>query len=147
MLKRLILIDMQADEKGIDRNSKEELDKLTNKVVDAMFAVHKTLGPGLKEKVYEFCLMQELEIQGIPYKRQVRIPIVYKGHKVNTHCVIDLIIDDRVIVELKSVGEFIPLHQAQLLTYLKLTNLKVGYLANFNATLMKDGIKRMVNHL
>ena len=81
---------------------------------------------------------------GIPWERQVRYPIVYKGEKLKEFCVIDLIVDKRVIVELKSVTEFIPIHQAQLLTYLKLTDLKVGYLVNFNSKLMKDGIKRMV---
>lgn len=138
---------MQEDSNNIDKNSRDELDKLTDKVVNAMFAVHKTFGPGLNEKIYESCLAQELEIQGIPYKRQVRIPVVYKGFNVKTFCRLDLIVDERVIVELKSCTEFLPIHQAQLLTYLKLTNLKVGYLANFNATLMKDGIKRMVNRL
>lgn len=137
---------MQASD-NTDKNSKEELDKLTDRIVDAMFAVHKTFGPGLKEKIYESCLCQELEINNIPYKRQVKFPIVYKGRKINSHTVMDLIVDDRVIVELKSVKEFLPIHEAQLLTYLKLTKLKVGYLANFNATLMKDGIKRMVNRL
>jgi GxxExxY protein len=129
----------------IDRFSKEELNKLTDKIVDAFFAVHKTRGPGLNEAIYEACLTKELELQGIPYKRQVRYPIEYKGHSLNRYCIIDLIVDDRVIVELKAVGEFIPLHEAQLLTYLKLTNLRIGYLVNFNVVLMKNGIKRMIN--
>ncbi len=128
-----------------DVNANADLDKLTNKIVDAFFAVHKSYGPGLKERIYQACLIKEFQLMGIPCEKQVKYPIEYKGHKLKEYCVIDLIVDKRVIVEIKSVGEFIPIHQAQLLTYLKLTKLKVGYLVNFNATLMKDGLKRMVN--
>ena len=103
-----------------------ELDKLTDRIVDAFFAVHKSFGPGLNERIYEACLVKELSLMGIPWERQVRYPIVYKGEKLKEFCVIDLIVDKRVIVELKSVTEFIPIHQAQLLTYLKLTDLKAA---------------------
>ena len=103
------------------------------------------MGPGLSEAIYQACLMKELDLQNINYASQVHIPIEYKGHLLKNHLVLDLLVENEVIVEVKSVSELIPIHEAQLLTYLKVTRRKVGYLVNFNVTMMKNGIRRMRN--
>lgn len=121
------------------------LNLLTDRIMDACFTVQRTMGPGLSEAIYQACLMKELELQNIGYESQVHVPIEYKGHVLKKHLVLDLLIENEVIVEVKSVSEFIPIHEAQLLTYLKLSGRKIGYLVNFNVTLMKNGIRRMRN--
>lgn len=113
-------------------------------IVDAAYKVHKELGPGLLEKIYEACLCYELEKKGIPYKRQVEIPILYDGKKFNEGLVLDVLVDELVICELKAVEVINPLWKAQIISHLKLTGLKLGYLINFNSALIKDGIKRFV---
>ena len=107
--------------------------------------MHKSLGAGLLESVYQACLCRELELRRIPFRQQVEIPIAYKG--VNLHCAyrIDLIVNDKVVLELKAVQEFLPVHEAQLLTYLHLTGLRIGLLINFNVAVLKDGIRRRVH--
>ena len=117
---------------------------LTRDIIGAAIDVHKELGPGLLETVYEECLAYELHRRKIPFQRQVRCPIHYKNHALESGLRIDLIIEDEVIVELKAVETIKPIHEAQLLTYLKLAKKKVGLLINFNETLIKNGIKRMV---
>jgi GxxExxY protein len=117
---------------------------LATVIVDAAFCVHKALGAGLMESVYEVCLRYELERRGVPCKAQVDLPVVYRGVQLDAGLRLDLLVGDRVIVELKSVERIHPVHEAQLLTYLKLTGLRLGLLINFNTHLIKDGIKRMV---
>jgi len=117
---------------------------LGKEIVDAAYKVHKELGPGLLEKIYEACLCYELEKKGIPYKRQVELPIFYDGRKFNEGLVMDVLIDELVICELKAVEAVNPLWKAQIISHLKLTGLRLGYLINFNTTLIKDGIKRFV---
>jgi GxxExxY protein len=106
--------------------------------------VHRLLGPGLLESVYERCLCYELGLRGIPVLRQVRVPVVYKNIQLEESLVLDILVDDRLILELKAVERMDPLFEAQLLTYLRLSGIRIGLLLNFNVRLLKDGIKRMV---
>ena len=107
--------------------------------------VHSTLGPGLLESAYETCLKHELVKRGLEIKSQVELPIVYDGVRLDAGYRIDLLVSNAILVELKSVDKIAPIHEAQLLSYLKLSNLQVGLLMNFNVIHLKDGIKRMVN--
>ena len=116
-------------------------------VVDAAVKVHSALGPGLLESVYEAVLAKELEQRGLSLARQVPVPIEYEGMKFDEGFRADIIIEGKVILELKSVEQMNKVHHKQLFTYLKLKELKLGYLLNFGASLMKDGIKRMINGL
>ena len=113
-------------------------------MVDAAFKVHKTLGPGLLESVYETCMCHELTARNIPHKNQVSFPVVYDGVRIESGLRLDILVDDKIILELKSVEKMIPIYEAQLLTYLKLTGLRLGFIINFNVPLLKEGIKRMV---
>jgi GxxExxY protein len=120
-----------------------DINQLTSKIIGAAIEVHKTIGPGLLEGIYEDCLCIEFERRRIPFERQKGIDIEYKGVKLNNQYRLDLVVNNLVIVELKSCDALLPIHEAQLLTYLKLTGLKVGLLINFNVPILKDGIKRM----
>lgn len=113
-------------------------------VLDAAFRVHSELGPGLLESVYETCLAWELESQRIEVARQVVIPIRYRQRELVSGLRLDTLVDRRVIVEVKAINGFTPIHQAQLMSYLKLADLRLGFLLNFNAISMKDGIKRII---
>jgi GxxExxY protein len=126
-------------------NGSMDINDLTGQVIGAAIEVHKVLGPGLLESTYETCLCVELDKRNIPYERQKEIPIDYKGTKVDCGFRSDLIVDERLIVELKARDSLLPIHEAQLLTYLKLMNIKVGLLINFNVLVLKDGIKRLAN--
>ncbi len=117
---------------------------ITKQVVDASFHVHKTLGPGLLESVYEVCLAYELSQRNLKFKTQVAVPVTYNDVQLDVGFRLDMLVEDRVILELKAVEHILPLHEAQLLTYLKLTNLRLGLLINFNVPLIKDGIKRII---
>ena len=123
------------------------INDITGQIVDAAMKVHSALGPGLLESAYEACLAFELTKRGLRVERQVALPVVYDGMQIDVGYRIDLLVEGQVIVELKSVAELVPIFDAQLLTYLKLSNLKVGLLINFNVVHLKDGIKRMVNKL
>jgi GxxExxY protein len=112
-------------------------------VVDAAFAVHKELGPGLLESVYEACLCRELSLRNIPFRAQVALPVTYKGMRVEAGLRLYLLVADAIIVELKSVQRIEPVFEAQLLSYLKLTGLRLGLLINFNVPLIKHGITRV----
>ncbi|MDK9717817.1 MAG: GxxExxY protein [Trichlorobacter sp.] len=114
-------------------------------IVDAAMKVHSALGPGLLESAYETCLKHELLKRNLEVKSQVELPIVYEGIRLDAGYRIDLLVADSVVVELKSVEKIAPIHEAQLLSYLKLSDLQVGLLINFNVMHLKDGIKRMVN--
>jgi GxxExxY protein len=121
------------------------IEEIGKKVLDAAYVVHSALGPGLLESVYEACLAQKLRNQKVTVDTQVIMPVTFEGLQVETGLRLDLLAGNLVIVELKSVGAMIPLYEAQLLTYLKVTGLRLGYLINFNVVHLKDGIKRMVN--
>jgi GxxExxY protein len=116
-------------------------------VIEASIKVHKQLGPGLLELIYEVALCHELKKHNLSVKRQVSIPIMYEEIKFDEGFKADIIINNKVLLELKSVEKLHPVHKKQLLTYLKLTNIKLGYLLNFNESLMKEGITRIVNNL
>lgn len=121
-----------------------ERDSLTELVIGKAIEVHRALGPGLLESAYEECLCHELEQENVPYERQVEFPLRYKGRALDCGYRIDVLLPGALILEIKAVSELLPIHEAQLLTYMKLTKIKLGLLLNFNVTLLKDGIKRMV---
>ena len=123
----------------------DNTDSLTYKIIGCAMEVYKQLGPGLLESVYEQALIHELKLNDIPVESQVEIKVNYKGINITNNLRLDLLVDDRVIVELKSVEELKPIHNKQLLTYLRLMNKKVGLLINFNTDNLMDGIKRIVN--
>jgi GxxExxY protein len=120
------------------------INEVSGRVVDAAMKVHTALGPGLLESAYEGCLLRELRKQGLHVANQVGLPVVYDGVQIDVGYRIDLLVEDRVIVELKAVEALAPIHEAQLITYLKLSGQKVGLLINFNVLHLKDGIKRRV---
>jgi GxxExxY protein len=120
-------------------------DELTEKILGAAMKVHSVLGPGLLESAYEKCLLFELHRIGLKALYQVELPIVYENLRIDAGYRIDLLIEDRVIVELKAVEKIVPIHKAQLLSYLKLSKIRVGLLLNFNVLHLKDGITRVVN--
>jgi GxxExxY protein len=121
-----------------------ELDQLARQTVDAAFAVHSTLGPGLLESVYEACLVHELRQRGLAVETQVPIPVVYKQIRLDAGLRLDMLVEKQLIVELKAVLTMHPVFEAQLLSYLKLSHRRLGLLINFNVPLIKDGIKRVV---
>ena len=126
--------------------NQEELNELASKIIGAAIEVHKRTGPGLLESVYEACLMEELKIRGIKAKQQVELPIIYKGKKLEKYYVVDILVEDEIILELKCVQELHPIHEVQVVTYLKLANKRLGYLMNFNVNQMIKGVKRKVNN-
>jgi GxxExxY protein len=121
----------------------ETVDLVARQIVDAALEVHRTLGPGLTEPVYEVCLCHELSRRGLRFQSQTSVPIVYKGIRLDAQLRIDLIVKECVVVELKAVETLLPIFEAQLLTYLKLTDKRLGLLINFNVALLKNGIKRI----
>ena len=121
--------------------------EIASRVVDAAYHIHKELGPGLLESVYETILAHELNKRGLNVERQVPVPINYDQMTFDMAFRADLIVEDSVIIELKSVEQIVPVHYKQLLTYLKLTDKRLGLLINFGSNLIKDGIKRVVNSL
>ena len=121
-----------------------EFDELSNRVIGCAIDVHRHLGPGLLESAYEQCLAIELSTQGIPFKLQSELHVEYRGKKIDCGYRIDVIVKDALILELKSVEKLLPIHEAQLLTYMKLAEIRIGLLINFNVPVLRDGIKRMV---
>ena len=126
------------------REDGEQKDPRTSPIIGAAIEVHRQLGPGLLESAYEQCLCHELHLVGLPFKCQVDLPVSYKGLKLDCGYKIDLVVNDEVIVELKSVERILPVHEAQLLTYLKLSGKTVGLLINFNVPLLTRGIIQRV---
>jgi GxxExxY protein len=124
-----------------------ELNEISGQIVDAAMKVHSQLGPGLLESAYEACLFFELNKRGLQVRRQVELPIVDDQVQIEVGYRIDLLVEDAVIVELKVIEHLLPVHEAQLLSYLKLSDKRLGLLINFHVTLLKNGIKRIVNGL
>ena len=124
---------------------REELNKLSGIILDSAIEVHRNLGPGLLESVYESCLCKEFDLRKISCQRQVSIPVKYKGEQLDADYRIDILVENEIIIELKSVDIMHPVFKAQLLTYLKLANKNLGLLINFNVPRLVDGFKRMVN--
>jgi len=118
--------------------------ELTERVIGLAIEVHRSTGPGLLESVYEGCLCHELEQSGIAFERQVGIPVIYKGVRFDEGFRADILVDRQVVVEIKAVTNLLPAHDAQVLTYLRMSGLRVGLLFNFHAPLLKDGLRRFV---
>jgi GxxExxY protein len=131
------------------KTSSEILDvnKTTESIIGAAIEVHRHLGPGLLESAYEECLCEELSIRKIPFKRQIALPISHKSKKLDIGYRVDLLVKDEVVVELKTVESILPIHEAQTLTYMRLGGWQVGLILNFNVTVLKNGIKRLVYKL
>ncbi len=123
------------------------LNELTEAVIGAAIEVHRGLGPGLLESAYLACMRRELTMRGLPFRSEVPLPVAYKGVQIDCAYRIDLLVDERVVVELKAIDALEPIHEAQLLTYLKLGGWQVGLLINFNVAVLKTGIKRRVLRL
>ncbi|MBX2955258.1 MAG: GxxExxY protein [Cyclobacteriaceae bacterium] len=125
---------------------REQYNSISKEILDSAIAVHKEMGPGLLEAVYQHCLVKELRIRDIKVDTMVPIPLIYKGHLLNKDYVIDILVEDEIIIELKSVEGILPVHEAQIISYLKLANRRLGFLINFNVPLLKNGFKRFVNN-
>jgi GxxExxY protein len=123
-----------------------DINKLTGQIIGAAIEVHRTLGPGLLESAYEECLCHELNLRGLNYERQKPLHIEYKGTKLDCGYRMDIVAESQVILELKSCDAILPIHKAQMITYLKLSDLNLGLLLNFNVPIMKEGIIRVVNN-
>ncbi|HEX8846056.1 MAG TPA: GxxExxY protein [Pyrinomonadaceae bacterium] len=122
-----------------------EINEISGAIITAAMKVHSALGPGLLESAYEACLIYELRKNGLDVKSQLPLPVIYDGVKIDAGYRIDLLVDDSVIVELKTVERLLPVHQAQLLSYLKLSDKRAGLLINFHVHHLRDGIKRLMN--
>jgi GxxExxY protein len=120
------------------------INDLTKAIIGAAIEVHRALGPGLLESAYEECLCEELKLRGIPFERQKPLPVTYKGRQLDCGYRLDLLVADAVVLELKAIEAFAPIHDAQLLTYLRLGGWKVGLLINFNVPILREGIRRKV---
>jgi GxxExxY protein len=127
--------------------SKEEIELVATQLVDSMLAVHRELGPGLLESTYQACLAYELRDRGIEVRCEVELPVKYRGLEIEAGYRIDMLVADCIVIENKSVQALVPIHEAQLLTYMKLSGCRLGFLVNWNVPLIKDGIKRIVNKL
>ena len=126
--------------------NKEKLNAIARQIVDASVSIHKEMGPGLLESVYEYCLLKELENRGVKAINQVSVPLFYKGELLTKDFRIDILVENEIILELKAVEIILPVHEAQIISYLKLADKKLGFLLNFNVEIMKNGIRRFVNN-
>ena len=124
-----------------------DINQLSSKIIGAAIEVHKALGPGLLESAYEKCLCHELKLRGLSFNSQKPLPLLFKGEEIDCGYRLDIVVDNAIILELKSCEKIEPIHKAQLLTYLKLSGLTLGLALNFNAPAMRDGIVRIVNNL
>lgn len=127
--------------------SEAELNQISSKIIAAAIDVHRELGPGLLESVYEYCFFEELTTRGLFVKKQVQLPIIYKGKALEKDFFIDLLVDDEIVIEIKAIETILPVHEVQLVTYLKLANKRLGLLINFNVPKLVEGIRRKVNNL
>ena len=127
-----------------ERSQRERLNRITSAIIGAAIEVHKLLGPGLLESAYEECLCRELSLRGIPFERQLVLPLEYKGLRLDSGYRLDLLVAQAVVVEVKAVDALLPVHEAQLMTYLHLGGWHVGLLINFHEYALKDGIRRKV---
>jgi len=125
---------------------KKEYNKISGIILNSAIEVHREIGPGLLESVYEMCLIDELKRYDLSAINQVELPIVYKGKKLNKNFRIDVLVENEIIIELKTVDKILPVHEAQIISYLKLADKKLGFLINFNVSLLKNGFKRFVNN-
>ena len=126
--------------------NRNELNRLSKIILDSSITVHKEMGPGLLESIYEYCLIHELKFRGIHVRNQVNLPLFFKGINLKKDFRIDILVCDEIIIEVKAVEGLIPVHEAQIISYLKLADLKLGFLVNFNVPVLKDGFRRFVNN-
>ena len=126
--------------------TQDQLNEISGKVIEFAIKVHTALGSGMLEGAYEICLMHELVSNGFKVKSQVTLPIIYYGIRLDAGYRIDLLVEDSVIIELKAIDRLIPVHEAQLLSYLRMSDLRLGLLINFNVRLLRDGVRRVVNN-
>ena len=126
--------------------SKFEFETFGKTILDCAFEVHKELGPGLLESIYEECLCEELRKKRLKVESQVYLPLFYKGRELNKNFRIDILVENVIIIEVKSISDIYPIDEAQLVSYMKLANIKLGYLINFNEVLLRNGIRRRVNN-
>ncbi|MCK4568863.1 MAG: GxxExxY protein [Bacteroidales bacterium] len=126
--------------------NRTELNKLSKIILESAITVHKEMGPGLLEVVYEYCLLRELSSRDIPVYNQVYLPLLYKGEKLNKDFRIDILVYNEIIIEIKAIDSIIPVHEAQIISYLKLSGFRLGFLINFNVPLLKEGFRRYVNN-
>ena len=124
----------------------EKLNDLANQIVDACFHVHKELGPGLLESAYQYALLKELELRGILAQYQVQVKLFYKGYDTGKYYAIDILVENEIVIEIKCADIIHPVYTAQIISYLKLSQKKLGFLVNFHVPLIKDGINRFVNN-
>ena len=124
----------------------KSINELTDAIIGAAIEVNKLIGPGLLESAYETCLCRELQLRNIPFRRQVPLPVIYKGEQLDCGYRIDILVDERVVVEVKSVKDIEAIHVAQVLTYLRLGGWQVGLIINFNVEVLRLGLKRVVNN-
>jgi GxxExxY protein len=129
----------------VDQEKMDYLNELSKKIVNCIYNVHKELGPGLLERAYQMSLCRELELCNLAYESEVMIPLIYKGLNIESGYRLDVIVEDEIIIELKAVDEIKPVFGSQLLTYLRLSNKKLGLLVNFNVSNIGNGIKRVIN--
>lgn len=141
----LRLSDLSGKKKA--EMERENLEEIGKQIVDAAYQVHKELGPGLLESAYERCLILELLERGLKVERQVKLPVKYKGKLIEEGYRLDILVENEIIIELKAVEIILPVHIAQLISYLKLSDKRLGYVINFNVELIKNGIHRKVNKL
>ena len=125
--------------------TKDELNSLGGEILDSSITVHKEMGPGLLESVYQECLWEELNSRGVNLQSHVPVPLVYKEKTLNKDYIIDLLVENEIVIELKAIEGVLPVHQAQIISYLKLANKRLGYLINFNVPMLKHGFTRYVN--
>lgn len=138
------MISTQSSQ-SIQSFTEKEYNILSQKIIQCCMEVHKELGPGLMESVYEVCVESLMNKAGLYVQRQVLLPVTFKGEKLEKEFIIDMIVNDLIILEFKSVEVILPVHEAQLVTYLKLSDKKLGLLINFNVPLLKEGIRRKIN--
>lgn len=136
---------MKIHRRGAENAERSDMKDLTEKIIGAAIEVHKTIGPGLLESAYEECLAHEMRLRGLNFERQVPLPVAYKRVKLDCGYRLDFLVEKTVVLELKAIEALQPIHEAQLLTYLKLGGWTVGLLINFNVPVLKQGIKRIVN--
>ena len=125
---------------------RDKLNELSKEIFEAALSVHREMGPGLLESVYQECLLKELKLRDINSQQMVMIPLIYKGIELNKSYIIDILVEDEIIIELKAQDAILPVHEAQLISYLKLADKRLGFLINFNVPLIKNGFRRFVNN-
>jgi GxxExxY protein len=126
--------------------TREELNEISKQILDASITVHREMGPGLLESVYQLCLAHELSLRNLSCTLEVPVPLLYKGHPLSKDYFMDILVDNEVIVELKAVEELLPIHEAQLISYLRISKKRLGLLINLNVTKIKYGFRRFVNN-